>query len=298
MRLVTRADLDGLTCAVLITRAEKIDDVRLIHPQDITDKKVEITGEDVLANVPYHPACGKWFDHHLLTASNERPPALFEGRYALAPSAARVVYDHYLADHPSLGRYATLVDETDRLDAAQLTMQDVIEPKDYILLGFTLDSRTGLGAYHEYFHTLLGWLRDRPIEDILDEPDVSDRVERMREQDQKFRKLTLLHSRQDGNVVVTDFRAADAPPVGNRFIVYTLFPQANISVRVHWGPQRTRVAVVAGHSIFNRTSKTNIGWLLSRYGGGGHRGAGSCLLDPKTADAQIAEIVDAIKKDG
>src|SRR5687767_4125715 len=98
MRLVTRADLDGLTCAVLITAAETIEEVFLVHPQDITDKKVEITRRDILANLPYHPDCGKWFDHHLLTASNERPPSLFEGRYALAPSAARVVYDHYLVD--------------------------------------------------------------------------------------------------------------------------------------------------------------------------------------------------------
>jgi hypothetical protein len=298
VRLVTRADLDGLTCAVLITSMETVDDVCLVHPQDITDKRVEITRNDILANLPYHPNCGKWFDHHLLTASNERPPALFEGRYALAPSAARVVFDHYLVDHPSLRRFAKLVDETDRLDAAQLTMEDVTDPQDYILLGFTLDSRTGLGAYQDYFHKLLGWLRERPIGEVLQEPDVSDRVERMREQDQKFRKLTLLHSRAQANVVITDFRGADAPPVGNRFIVYTLFPQANISLRVHWGPQRARVAAVAGHSIFNHTSKTNIGWLLSRYGGGGHRGAGSCLLEPRTADAQIAEIVDAMVKDG
>lgn len=298
MRLVTRADLDGLTCALLITGAETIEEVCLVHPQDITDKKVEITRRDVLANLPYHPDCGKWFDHHLLTASNERPPSLFEGRYALAPSAARVVYDHYLVDHPSLRRFAKLVDETDRLDSAQLTMGDVTNPQGYILLGFTLDSRTGLGTYHDYFHKLLGWLRDRTIDEILQERDVAERVVRMREQDQKFRTLTLLHSRLQGNVIVTDFRRLETPPVGNRFIVYTLFPQANISVRVHWGPQRARVAVVGGHSIFNRTSKTNVGWLLSRYGGGGHRGAGSCLLEPRTADAQIAEIVDAMVKDG
>lgn len=298
MRLTTRADLDGLACAVLVASAESIDEVRLVHPQDITDKTVEITKQDILANLPYHPGCGKWFDHHLLTASNERPPTLFEGRYALAPSAARVVFDHYIIDFPHLRRYERLVAETDRLDAAQLTVEDVANPRDYILLGFTLDPRSGLGAYEDYFHKLFGWLRDRPIEEVMDEPDVSDRVERLLEQDQKFRKLTLLHSRLEGNVVVTDFRDADAPPIGNRFLVYTLFPQANISVRVHWGPKRERVAVVAGHSIFNRTSRTNIGWLMSRYGGGGHRGAGSCLLEPHRVDALIPEIVAAMVKDG
>jgi nanoRNase/pAp phosphatase (c-di-AMP/oligoRNAs hydrolase) len=208
------------------------------------------------------------------------------------------VYDHYALDYPAIRRYERLVTETDRMDAAQLTIEDVTNPRDYILLGFTLDPRSGLGAYHDYFHKLFGWMRERPIEEVMNEPDVSDRVERLLEQDQKFRKLTLRHSRMESNVVVTDFRNADAPPIGNRFLVYTLFPQANVSVRLHWGPRRERVALVAGHSIFNRSCKTNIGWLLSRYGGGGHRGAGSCLLEPRTADAQLAEIVAAMVKDG
>jgi hypothetical protein len=298
MRLVTRADLDGLACAVVITGTETISEVRLAHPQEITDKTLAITARDILANLPYHPACGKWFDHHLLTASNERPPTVFEGAYALAPSAARVVYDHYLPRHPELQRFERLIAETDRLDSATLTIEDVTAPKDYILLGFTLDSRTGLGEYKEYFDKLLSLLRTKPIDEVLAEPEVRARAARIREQDERFRKATLHHSRVEGNVVITDFRTVDPPPVGNRFLVYTLFPQANISVRVHWGPQRARVAVVAGHSIFNRTSRTSIGWLLSRYGGGGHRGAGSCLLDPRTAEAQIAEIVATMVKDG
>ena len=154
MRLVTRGDLDGLTSAVFITLCEEIDEVLLVHPQDITDKRLAITEDDILCNLPYQTGCGKWFDHHLLTESNERPPENFEGRYGLAPSAARVVYEYYLPKHPGLQKFEVLLAETDRLDSAMLTMDDVLDPKGFILLGFTLDPRTGLGAYQDYFQKL------------------------------------------------------------------------------------------------------------------------------------------------
>jgi hypothetical protein len=298
MRLVTRGDLDGLTCAVLITSCEPIEEIVLVHPQDITDKRVAIGKSDVLANLPYHPACAKWFDHHLLTDSNEKPPEQFDGGYSLAPSAARVVFEYYLGQHPELRRHERLLWETDRLDSAQLTLDDVLEPKGHILLGFTLDPRTGLGAYQDYFRRLVEELKARSIEEVLALPEVQERVARIREQDARFREATLAHSRLDGNVIVTDFREASPIPVGNRFLVYTLFPAGNVSLRLHWGPNRTHVAAAAGHSIFNRTSRTNVGELMSRYGGGGHRGAGTCLLSADKAPAQIAEIVNRMKQDG
>jgi hypothetical protein len=299
MRLVTRADLDGLTCAVLITSCEPIEGIALIHPQDITDHRFPIDANDILANLPYASGCGKWFDHHLLTASNELPPEKFEGRYGLAPSAARNVYDHYLPTHPEIRAFETLVAETDRLDAAQLTRQDVLHPEGYILIGLTLDPRSGLGAYQEYFHCLLAALREQlPVAEIVAIPEVAERVARLREQDARFRQLTQDHSRVDGNVIVTDFRGIDLPPVGNRFLVYTLFPHANISVRIHRGPRPDVFAVAVGHSIFNRTSHTNVGFLMSRYGGGGHRGAGTCLIPTARVAELLAELIAVMKADG
>ncbi|HEY5908702.1 MAG TPA: exopolyphosphatase, partial [Vicinamibacteria bacterium] len=242
--------------------------------------------------------CGKWFDHHLLTESNERPPERFEGRYGLAPSAARVVFEYYIEKNPFLKKYETFVAETDRLDAAQLTLDDVLDPQGYILLGYTLDPRTGLGAYQDYFKKLVQWLHNKPVEEIMELPEVHERVQRMREQDQAFRRATQENSRLDGNVVVTDFRKVSPLPVGNRFLVYTLFPQANISLRVHWGPTREHVSVAVGHSIFNRTSRTSVGNLMSHYGGGGHKGAGHCLLPTAQAEEKVAEMIATMKKDG
>src|SRR5262245_53436582 len=199
MRLVTRGDLDGLTCAVLITSCERIAEIQLAHPQDISERRLFITADDIIANLPYQAGCGKWFDHHLLTNANERPPQDFEGRYGLAPSAARVVYEYYAARHPEITKYEVLLSETDRLDSAQLTMDDVVDPKDYILLGYTLDPRTGLGAYQDYFQMLVKAIKEKPIGEILGLSEVQARVKKIREHDAAFRELTQSHSRLDGN---------------------------------------------------------------------------------------------------
>jgi hypothetical protein len=298
VRLVTRPDLDGLTCAVLLSQCEALNAIELVHPQDITDRRLAIGPADVLANLPFHPDCGLWFDNHLLTDPRAMPPTGFRGRYGKAPSAARLVFEHYLPTHPGLARHETLVVETDRLDSAQLSEEDVVAPSGYVLLGLTLDPRTGLGSPRQYFDLLLPAVRDRDVAEVLALPEVQKRVLRMREQDQAFREAALAHSRLEGLVVVTDFRPLEPIPVGNRFLIFTLFPTATVAVRVQWGPGREKVAVSAGRSILNRTSRANLGVLMSVHGGGGHAGAGACLLPAATADARIAEIVSTLQRNG
>jgi hypothetical protein len=177
-------------------------------------------------------------------------------------------------------------------------MDDVVAPSGYVLLGLTLDPRTGLGGPREYFDVLLPAVRQRPLDEVVDLPEVRARAARMREQDHAFREALLARSRRDANVVVTDFRPLDPIPPGNRFLVFTLFPEASVGVRVEWALGRERVAVSAGRSIFNRSSRANIGVLMSLHGGGGHAGAGACQLAVATADARIAEIVETLKRSG
>jgi hypothetical protein len=298
MRIVTRGDMDGLACALVASLCEPIQSVELVHPQEIADRNFPVTSADIIANLPYHPSCGKWFDNHQLTDETAMPPKGFEGKWGLAPSAARLVYEHYLPRHPDLRRFEPLIAATDRLDSARLTRDDVVSPTGFILLGYTLDPRTGLGAFREYFLTLLSSLKTKPLAEVLALPAVKERIERLRDQDQAFREATLACSKQEGNVVFTDFRATSPIPAGNRFLVYTLYPEANVSVRAHWGPRRERVAVSIGHSIFDRTCQTNVGILMSLYGGGGHKGAGGCMLMPEKADALIAQMIERLRDKG
>jgi len=296
MRLVTRGDLDGVTSAVLLTTMEKIYSIELVHPQDITDKKFEITEDDVMANLPYHPKCLMWFDHHELTESNEKPPENFKGRHAIAPSVSRVIYEYYNSD--KLAKYEYLVAETDRLDSANINIEEVVNPGGIILLGFTIDSRSGIGRFNKYFVELVSWLKTMPIEQVLQQPEVVERVKVLKENNEAFLKILRENSKQEDNILITDLRPIKKVPAGNRFLVYTLYPKANVSVRLQWGPDKKFVAVTLGHNIFNRTSRSDCGQICSDFGGGGHKGAGACPLKPEKAKQQIAEIIERLKKAG
>ena len=296
MRLVTRGDLDGLTSGVLISTMEDIDSIELIHPQDLTDNKFEIRENDIIANLPYDPRCHLWFDHHLLTDKNRMPPENFKGSHSLAPSAARVVFDYYASD--KLKKYESLVKETDRLDAAQLSLQDILHPNGVILLGFTIDGRTGIEQFKDYFVNLVEWLRSLSIEEILKKPEVAVRIRFLKDENEEFRKTLKANSRVDGNVIITDFRTIERVPVGNRFLVYTLFPEANVSIRLQWGPNKSFVAATLGHNIFNRNSRANCGEICGRFGGGGHKGAAAVPLSGDHVDNQIGLIIQMLKEAG
>ncbi len=291
MRLVTRPDLDGLACALILAEHEAIDDIALVHPQEITDKTVEITADDTLANLPYHPHCSRWFDHHLLTDSNEKPPAQFDGLHRVAPSAAELVWEYFGRDP----KFEDLVRETSRFDSAKLSQEDVLQPKDYVLLGFILDPRTGLGGEEELFRQSLDWLREKTLTEVLVEPTVRDRIIRMFEQNEECCWNLMQVSRLQGTVVFTDFRRVSDPPPGNRFLIYTLFPEANASVRAQWSADKQSVMVTVGHSIFDRSCEVSVGELMSEYGGGGHRGAGSAPLPVMDADPKILEIIQRLQ---
>jgi hypothetical protein len=294
MRLVTRGDLDGLVSAVLITSMEDVKSLALIHPQDITDNKFEVREDDILANLPYHPNCAMWFDHHELTDSNRKPPKVFKGSHAILPSVARVVYENYRSE--KLNRFEPLVAETDRFDSAQLTSEDISDPRGVILLGFTIDPRTGFGMDTDFFLALVEQLKTSDIEGVLRIPEVARRVKICLDNDFKFLQVLNDQTRTDKNVIITDFRNISNIPVGNRFLIYTLYPECNVSVRVQWGPRQEFVATTIGHSILNRTCKTDIGRLCSEYGGGGHKGAGACTLDPASADRKLDEIIKKLKE--
>jgi hypothetical protein len=292
MRLVTRADLDGLTASVLISEMEDIEEILLVHPQDITDKKVDITADDIMANLPYDPRCHTWFDHHAHTVMPEDD---YKGAYRVAPSVARVIYDYYSS--PRLDRFEHLVKETDRFDSADLTLEDVSNPQGVILLGFLIDPRTGIkGDFRSMFNSLVERLRTKSLTEVLNDPDLVEQTELFRQDVKRFREFLLAHSEVHDKVVVTDFRDLDNPPIGNRFLVYSVFPECNVSVRIQWGPGKKMVAINIGHSIFDRSCNIDVGELCRNYGGGGHKGAGGCVLSPMAANLSIKIVVEKLRK--
>lgn len=296
MRLVTRGDLDGLACAALISLHEEVDELLLTHAQDLADGNVEIHASDIIANLPYKEGCALWFDHHLHTTA--APPTHdFEGSYGQAPSAARLVYEYY-GGSSSMPDFEELVEQTDRLDSANLSLDDILDPQGYIKLGFTLDDRSGLGPLDEYFRTLLRLLVERTsIDEILAHPDVEQRTDALESGDVELYSALQEHSQQHGNVLLTDFRPLERVPVGNRFLVFALFPAVNVAVRVQGDGERRAPMLTIGHSVINRSCRSDVGEIAARYGGGGHVGAGSVRLMDEP-DQQIGMIVAELQAKG
>ena len=295
MRLITRADLDGLTSAILLQEVESIEEVEFAHPKDVQDGKVAVGPNDILANLPYDERAALWFDHHVSQSDAAWNPEM-RGNFEIAPSAARVIADHYKSDR--FTHYAELLEATDRLDAALLTHDDIVAPKGWILVGYTLDPRSGLGAFRDYFHHLMKLAKEKTIDQILADPEVSEHVARLRDEEQRFREHLKVNSRQDRNVVITDVRGQRDLPSGNRFLIYDLFPTANVSVRIADGRNHEFTSIQVGHNILKRDCKTSVGDMLAGYGGGGHTGAGTCQVAPGDADRVVAEIVEQLKKNG
>ncbi len=292
MRIVTRGDFDGLASSVLISICEEIREIRFIHPKDAQDGRVEADHEDIVINLPYINNCGLWFDHHVSEEKKLADMPEFKGRFEMAPSCARVIYNHYKDTHgDKLDPFMNMLEATDRLDSATLTKDDVLNPEGWILLGLTLDPRSGLGPeFRKYFRWLVEYIKELPLEKVLKHPEVKRRTDRVLHEQEKFNDILKKHARQDGKVIVTDFRDLIEKPVGNRFLVYTMFPDANVELRIFHGFNGTVVTAV-GHSIFNRTCNVNIGSMLQEYGGGGHNGAGTAQIPAEEAEEKITEIV-------
>jgi len=272
MRIVTRPDFDGIVCAVLLKDALGISaPIRWLEPGDIQKGLVNITPDEILANLPYHPACGLWFDHHY----SNRPAAPFEGAFEIAPSAAGVVHDYYQSR--LTGDYTELVAATDKIDSADLSLEEVLKPEDhpYVLLSMTINGQDPNGP--AYWNTLVDLLGKKPIEAVMDTAVVRERCREAIEQNRRFREVLREHTTMAGVVAVTDLRTFNPAPSGNRFLVYSLFPQAVVSVKIRCDDHdREKVIISAGHSIFNRQCWVNLGQMFARFEGGGHAGAGAC----------------------
>ncbi len=304
MRLLTRADFDGLACGALLKEVGVIDNWKFVHPKDMQDGQVEVTKDDVLANVPYVPGCGMWFDHH--TSEKERLAAdlKYEGESRPADSAARVIYDYY-GGKDKLGHMEDMVLAVDKVDSAKLSIDEIQNPEGWVLLGFIMDPRTGLGRFREFrisnyqlMETLIDAVRTQPINEILANVDVAERVTLYQEQDKLFREMVKKVTRTNGNVIISDLRGVDPIYAGNRFLVYSMYPEQNISIWAVDGRAKMNCPIAVGHSVLNRTSKTDVGSLMLKYGGGGHPQVGTCQVPYDDADKVIAELVEKMKKDG
>ena len=303
MRVVYRGDFDGSVCAAMLIELGKCDELVQYHPQDVQDKKVEITDQDIICNLPYHPDCHMWFDHHSSEIGKIDFAAIFAGTARIAPSAARLVYEYFEKELAFPAKYEQLVAEADLVDGGFITVHQLADPRGITLLALLLDPRTGMGLRHDYSISNFQWsiqipqlLTTHTIDQILRMPDTEERIHKYREMEAKAKEFYSENSYLDGNVIVTDVRGKSIP-VGNRFLIYTLpeLIDGNISVRISDGKEKKFYTINVAHSIVNSTSRVDAGKLCKAYRGGGHERAAACQVSIEESDRVLKEIIEACK---
>lgn len=304
-RLITRSDFDGLVCAALLKEKGILDEILFVHPKDMQDGKIQVNERDITTNLPYVPGCYLAFDHHSSeTLRNEERAAnhIIDPR---APSAARVVYDYYggAAKFPHISN--DMMEAVDKADSAQFSKEEILKPSGWVLLNYLMDARTGLGRFRDFrisnyqlMMLLIDYCIGHDINDVLKLPDVAERSDLYFEQEERFKAQIERCSTVYNNLVVLDLREEEMIHAGNRFMIYALYPQCNISIHVLWGLKQQNTVFAIGKSILDRSSKTNIGELCLRHGGGGHNNAGTCQVDNDHAETVLLELIAKINADG
>jgi nanoRNase/pAp phosphatase (c-di-AMP/oligoRNAs hydrolase) len=302
-RLVTRSDFDGLACAMMLRDLDLVDEIKFVHPKDVQDGKIELTKSDITTNLPYDPRVGLAFDHH--ESEMDRLKAIETGGKLIidpnARSAARVVYDYYGGKKTFKKISDELMAAVDKGDSADFTIDEILNPKGWVLLHYLMDARTGLGRFHQFrisnydlMMELIAYCMDHTIDEILELPDVKERVDLYFEQSEQFVAQLKRIAKVYDKVVVLDLRNEEVIHAGNRFMIYALYPETQISVHVAWGFRKQNTAVMIGKSIVNKASNVDIGELCLKYGGGGHHNAGTCQLENDVVDNQLPDIIAAL----
>ena len=305
MRLVTRSDFDGLACAMMLKDMDMIDEIKFVHPKDVQDGKVELSKRDITTNLPYDPRVALAFDHH--ESEMDRLKAQETGGKLIidpnARSAARVVYDYYGGKETFPRVSEELMAAVDKGDSADFSMEEILLPEGWVLLHYLMDPRTGLGRFRNFrisnydlMMQLIDFCMNHTIDEILELPDVKERVDLYFEQAELFTEQLKRIAKMHGKVVVLDLREEEIIHAGNRFMIYALYPEAQISIHVAWGFRKQNTAVMIGKSIVNKASDADIGELCLKYGGGGHRNAGTCQLENDEVDAKLPDIIAALNR--
>jgi nanoRNase/pAp phosphatase (c-di-AMP/oligoRNAs hydrolase) len=304
-RLVTRSDFDGLVCAVLLKDLDLIEEIKFVHPKDMQDGKVEITNNDITTNLPYVEGAYLAFDHHLSETIRNQD---IQNNHIIdpsAPSAARVLFKYYGGQEKFTTISEAMMDAVDKSDSAQFAKEEVLHPENWVLLNFLMDARTGLGRFRDFrisnyqlMMQLIDYCKAHSIEEILNLPDVKERVDLYFDQEEKFKDQIQRCARVYQNLVVLDLRNEEVIYAGNRFMIYALFPECNISIHVLWGLKQQNTVLAVGKSIFKKDSQTNIGELMLKYGGGGHQNAGTCQIQNDQAEEVLKELITQINQNG
>ena len=300
-RLITRAEFDGIVCGAIFKRLGLVDDILFAHPKEVQDKLITVGPQDILANLPFAEGAHMVFSHRARRSNTDAHRNYITD--VTAPSSTRVVYQHYSGDARLSGLPTGLLEAVDNVNSGKLSRDDISDPKGWILLGFLLDARTGMGRfklnqpYTETLYETIDMLNVKGLDAILTSPNIAQMAALYREHQplakQQIEQCVRLHD----NVLVLNLLDQKLAYTVNRFMMYMMYPQCNLSIHVLRGTKSGSVILACGRSVFNRTGERSIGKVLAEFGGGGHHSAGTCQVPIVDCDAVLARLIEYFRGD-
>ena len=303
-RLITRPDFGGVVSGALLLDREMVDDVVFASPNDMQAGRVPVSDKDITANLPYNESVLLCFDHHLSETERvgERDNLVIDPE---SPSSARVIYNHFGGREGFPMIPADLMKAVDQADSANYTEDDILAPTGWTLINFVTDPRTGLSRFGHFqisndqlMIDLMTYCRRHEPAEILEIPDVEDRVHLFQEHGEYAELQIRGNGSIDGKTVLVDLREEEKIYACNRFMVYALFPECNLSIFANPLEGEDRVEIAMGKSILDRSSDANVGLLMLEYGGGGHEAVGTCRVPRAEADGVIASLLEKVVATG
>lgn len=302
MRLITRSDFDGLACGALLKEAGIVDSWKFAHPKDLQDGLVEVNENDVLANVPFVEGCGLWFDHHSSEHERLSLSGKYNGESKMTPSCARIIYEYY-GGKEKFPQFDEMMIAVDKVDSGNLTIEEIQNPTGWILIGFLMDPRTGLGRFRNFtisnyqlMELLMDACRTLSTEEILALSDVQERIALYNEQTEKFVEMVKAHTTVEGKLIISDLRGMETIYSGNRFMIYSMFPEQNISAWIVSGRGGQGCSAAVGYSILNKTCTVDVGSLMLKYNGGGHKKVGTCQFSNENMAEELPKLLKELKE--
>ena len=302
--LYTRANFDGLVCAALLKEIGLIDEIKYVHPKDIQDGKVELGENAITASLPYCEGVYMAFDHH---SSESKRTQDIKDNYIIepaAPSSARVIYEYFGGENRFDPSMSDLLNAVDTADCSSFTENDILNPSGWVLLNYLMDPRTGLGRFRnfrisnlELMHKLVDMLSSMSIEEIMADNDVQERVKVYFDEQDAFKEQIQRCTKVEGKIALLDVRNEEPIHVGNRFMLYALHPECNISIHAMWGLKKQNTVFAVGKSIVNKSCPIDVGTMLYEYyDGGGHTNAGTCQIENDKAEETLNDLIAKINE--
>jgi hypothetical protein len=256
----------------------------------------------IILDFLYHPRASWWFDHHLTTFVSKKWQRKFINSDThhfnpRAESSCGMLFSFlkrkYGYNPPAfiknLAKWADIIDSASYASARQAV--EVTKENQPVGLALFLDE-----ARSKWHRKIIKQLAMKPLSQIVKRPHIQKWLERRRRKTEEVKRVFKNKAVLKGKTLIVD--NVRTKLVAPRFLGYFLYPKISYVIGLESVSGGYHLGV--GRNPWLKTRrKANIGRLLKKYGGGGHKTVGGVERKSKSEILKIAgEVIEYLNKHG